>query len=79
MGDTLVGPIGWALWFVMFMAIEIPALLNKKRGDTLTEVIRYWFGFSKRAGDKQSWGMRARRGSFYAFSIWFFGHIAYGW
>ena len=65
----------WLVWGLLFLGIELPALFNKKRGDTLSEVIRYIFGFSKRAGDTQSWGMRLRRGGFYAFSAWFFLHI----
>lgn len=74
------GPL-WVVWLLQFVAIEAPALFNKKRGDTLSEVIRYAFGFSKRAGDLQSNGMRARRGAFYAFSFWFLDHITgiVGW
>lgn len=65
----------WVAWIVAFFAIEVPALFNKKKGDTLSEVVRYIFGFSKRAGDLQSNGMRIRRGSFYVLSaalIWHF-------
>lgn len=68
------GPM-WVVWVLMFFAIEVPALFNKKKGDTLSEVIRYAFGFSKRAGDVQSNGMRMRRLSFYAVSAWFVLHI----
>ena len=68
-------PFLWLVWIAAFFAIEIPALFNKKDGDTLSEVIRYWFGFSKRAGDIQSWGMRGRRVSFYLISAWFVAHI----
>lgn len=69
----------WLIWLVQFFAIEFKALFNKKPGDTLSEVIRYVFGFSKRAGDLQSSGMKWRRASFYAFSAWLFGHLAFGW
>ncbi|MDJ0789284.1 MAG: hypothetical protein QNK05_20965 [Myxococcota bacterium] len=72
------GPL-WVIWILQFLGIEIKALLNKKKGDTLTEVIRFVFGFSKRSGEQQSNGMRLRRASFYGFSAWFFGHIAFGW
>jgi len=65
----------WGVWILMFFAIEIPALLNKKDGDTWTEVVRYIFGFSKRAGDVQSNGMRMRRVSFYALSVLLFSHF----
>ena len=65
----------WAVWGLLFVAIELPALFNKKDGDTLTEVVRYIFGFSKRAGDTQSWGMRGRRAGFYLLSGWLFLHF----
>jgi len=64
----------WGIWLLQFFAIEMPAIFNKKDGDTLSEVVRYIFGFSKRAGDLQSTGMRIRRSSFYALSIWLFLH-----
>ena len=68
------GPL-WVVWLAQFLAIEAKALFNKKPGDTLSEVIRYIFGFSKRSGDLQSTGMKVRRASFYAFSAWFVLHI----
>lgn len=68
----------WVVWVLQFFAIEFPALMNAKRGDTLSEVIRYVFGFSTRAGDLQSTGMKWRRGGFWAFSAWFVAHIAFG-
>lgn len=66
----------WVVWALQFLAIELPALFNKKDGDTLTEVVRYIFGFSKRAGDVQSNGMRLRRVSFYALTAVFVAHIS---
>ena len=65
----------WVVWIALFLSIELPALFNKKDGDTLSEVVRYIFGFSKRAGDLQSTGMKARRLSFYAFSAVLFTHF----
>jgi hypothetical protein len=65
----------WVAWMAAFLAIELPALFNKKDGDTWSEVVRFIFGFSKRAGDLQSKGMKLRRGSFYVLSaalIWHF-------
>lgn len=59
----------WIAWFLAFVAIELPAIFNKKPGDTLSSVIRYIFGFSKRAGDLQSNGMRLRRASFYVLTV----------
>lgn len=71
------GPL-WVVWILQFVAIELPALFSAKRGDTLSEVLRYIFGFTTRVGDIQSRGMKARRASFYVSSAWFIGHIS-GW
>jgi hypothetical protein len=65
----------WIAWLLMFVAIEVPAIFNKKRGDTWSSVVRYMFGFSKRAGDLQSNGMRLRRVSFYVLSVTLFLHF----
>lgn len=67
----------WLLLIAQFFAVEFKALFNKKRGDTWSEVVRFVFGFSKRS-QAQGWGMRARRGSFYAITAWWFAHIAFG-
>jgi len=70
--------IGWVLIVAQFFAVEFKALFNKTKGDTWSEVVRFIFGFSKRQ-QAQGWGMRARRGSFWALAAWFTGHIAFGW
>lgn len=70
------GPM-WIVWGLSFFAIEMPAVFNKQKGDTLSEVIRFIFGFSKRS-QVQGTAMKWRRGSFYALSLWFFAHITYG-
>lgn len=33
----------WVAWIAAFFAIEIPAVRNDTKGDTLSEHIRYWF------------------------------------
>jgi hypothetical protein len=65
----------WIAWLLMFVAIEVPAIFDKKRGNTLTSIVRYHFGFTTRAGDKQSTGMKLRRLSFYAMSVALFLHF----
>lgn len=70
------GPL-WIIWLLQFAAIELPAIFNKKKGDTLSEVIRFFFGFSKRS-QVQGTMMKLRRGSFYVFCTWFFAHIVWG-
>ena len=70
---------GWVLIIAQFFAVEFKALFNKEKGDTWSEVLRYVFGFSKRAKGSQGWWMIARRGSFYALATWFTVHIGLGW
>lgn len=73
--DNLTGGGGlWLVWIGLFAAIEFPALFNKKKGDTLSEVLRYWLGFSKRS-QVQGQMMVFRRGMFYFFTLWFVLHI----
>jgi hypothetical protein len=35
--------VAWLFWLLMFAAIELPALVNKRRGDTLSEHVWSWF------------------------------------
>lgn len=65
--------IGWIVWFIMFFAIELPAILNKQKGDTLSEHIWMWFAIK----DKPK-GWRIRRFSLLSVLIWFVAHIITG-
>ncbi len=67
----------WPIMLFQFLVVEFKALFNKQRGDTLSEVIRYIFGFSKRSA-AQGWWMRGRRLSFWALFAWFGAHIGLG-
>jgi hypothetical protein len=46
----------WLFWGAMFFAIEMPAVFNKTKGDTLSEHIWHWFSIR----DKGKW-WRVRR------------------
>ena len=65
--------IGWIVWIIMFFAIEIPAILNKQKGDTLSEHIWMWFSIK----DKSS-GWRIRRFSLLSILTWLIVHIISG-
>lgn len=62
--------VAWLLWGAMFFVIEIPAILDKRSGDTLSEHLRKWFSTK----DK-SWGWVARRGVLALFFVWFIIHL----
>lgn len=63
----------WLLWGSMFVAIEAPAVLNKTKGDTLSEHIWKWFAIK----DKTSWWL-VRRGILAAFLLWLVTHFLTG-
>ena len=55
----------WLFWLAMFGAIEAPALLNKAKGDTLSEHVYRWFAVR----DKPR-GWQLRRGCLAIFLLW---------
>jgi hypothetical protein len=63
----------WIMWLIMFGAIELPALLNKSKGDTLSEHV--WRFFSIR---EKSNGWRARRFVLLSFLAWLITHFLSG-
>lgn len=75
----------WTVWILLFLAIEIPAVFNAKKGDTFTEVWRRFFRI--RGGHDQYgnpikpfplWiGIPIHTG-IVAFGIWLIGHMAFG-
>ncbi len=65
--------VGWALWLVMFLAIEGAALFNKERGDTLSEHVWKWFGIKGKPK-----GYKWRRFAFLSFWAWLSVHFFTG-
>ena len=63
----------WLLWSVMFAAIELPAVLNRTDGDTLSEHLRSWFALR---GKPAGWVVR--RAALAAFFAWFVAHLFTG-
>lgn len=66
--------VAWIMWIVMFFAIEIPAVIDKDEGDTLSEHIRKWFSISEKG-----MGWRWRRIALLAFLSWLTLHLLTGW
>ena len=62
--------LAWLLWFAAFFAIEIPAIRNDVKDDTLSEHFRKWFSTKTKPG-RTSWIVVS--GVFFA---WFVTHIA---
>lgn len=64
----------WIAWMAAFGVIEGSALINKKRGDTLSEHTWRWFHVK---GDGKRW--TAGRFALTAGLLWLTGHLAMGW
>lgn len=65
--------VAWILWLAMFAVIELPALLNKQRGDTLSETIWDWF---KIRDKPRQWTVR--RAVLAGFLTWLLVHMVAG-
>ena len=63
----------WIMWLIMFGAIELPALLNKSKGDTLSEHVFRWFSLQ---GKVRAW--RFRRFVLLSFLCWLVAHFLSG-
>lgn len=66
--------VAWLLWGAMFLVIEGKALVDKDRGDTLSEHIWHWFRVKDKPG-----GWVARRYVLAAFLAWLSLHLTTGW
>lgn len=42
------GADGWVVWLLFFVANEGKALLNSRKGDTLSEKVWLWFDIDRR-------------------------------
>lgn len=65
--------IAWLLWILAFFVIEVPAILNKRLGDTLSEHVWRWFSVKSR-----STGWKIRRFSLLALLAWLSAHFLTG-
>lgn len=61
------------MWLAMFAVIEVPALLNKRPNDTLSETIWAWF---KIRDKPQQWTWR--RAVLAVFLVWLLVHMVAG-
>lgn len=59
----------WAAWVAMFLTFEAWAVVNKTRGDTLSEHTRHYFQTKGKVGSFVFLGM------FGSFAAWFAAHI----
>lgn len=64
----------WALWVIMFFVIEIPAIMNKREDDTLSEHLGKIFALR---GKPKGW--QQRRFALAAFLLWLTAHLFLEW
>ena len=67
----------WILWGVWFLAVEVPAIVRKERGDTLSEHVWSWFCLRSSKKGMSGW-CYLRRFLFYAFWVWLSVHFLSG-
>jgi hypothetical protein len=67
----------WIGWGVAFLVIEAAALINKDRGDTLSEHVWSWFQLRGRKDGKRPWQVLLRLG-FVCFWVWLTFHFLSG-
>lgn len=63
----------WILWLLAFVGIEGAAVLNKKRGDTLTAHVIRWFNATRAEG----WNKK--RLTLLASMVGLTAHFVWGW
>lgn len=68
----MIWTILWIAWILMFAGIELVAVINDSRGDTLSEHLRKWFCVDTHVG-RTVWLIVS--GVFFA---WFVVHITTG-
>lgn len=59
----------WVAWILAFFAVEIPAIRNARRNDTLSEHFQAWFHV------RTTWGKWTWIIAWGVFSAWFVPHI----
>jgi len=67
---------GWLAWFAMFLCLELPALVNRYDGDTLSEKTWAWFRVFDDRHTPTTWVLR---GVLLLFLCWLTLHLAFGW
>lgn len=69
--------VGWIVWIVYFLALEIPAVVNSRNNDTLSEQLWWILGIGKRR--VTGWAY-VRRIGFLLFAAWLVIHtFSGGW
>ena len=67
----------WIFVIVWFFFWEIPAIIRKERGDTLSEHVWSWFCLKGKKDGKSAWCI-IRRVFFFGFWIWLTVHFLSG-
>jgi hypothetical protein len=65
--------VAWIVWIVLFFAIELPAVFNRCKGDTLSEHVWHWC-----AVREKSRGYRLRRTALLVLLAWLVAHFLTG-
>jgi len=64
----------WVAWLLAFIGIEAAALINKDKGDTLSEHVWKWFSVKEQSSVKRNFRMVCLGG----FLLWLATHFMTG-
>lgn len=68
--------IKWLLVLALLGGVELAALIDSRRGDTLSEAVWRWFRVHDRVPNPVAYGAR---GLLFLFFVWLTGHFVMGW
>lgn len=68
--------VAWIAWGAVFLVIELPAVFDARRGNTLSEHVWRYVTRPFGTGSLPAW---IGRGGVAAFLIWLTGHLVFGW
>jgi hypothetical protein len=68
--------IKWLAILGLLGGVEVVALLDSRRGDTLSETVWRWFRVHDRVPNPLAY---VARGLLLVFLVWLTGHLVFGW
>lgn len=68
--------IKWLVILGLLGSVEVAALIDARRGDTLSEAVWRWFRVHDRMPNPLA---LAARGLLLVFLVWLTGHLVFGW
>lgn len=68
--------VKWLAILALLGSVEVAALIDSRKGDTLSEAVWRWFRVHDKVPNKAAY---AARGALLVFLLWLTGHFVMGW